>query len=137
MESKLGSALHQVQSPKPRHQVTPNREKYDVFINVYKPNETMYTYQTGKFPHRLSRGNRYQMILHEIGGNSFWIEPTKNKTEGEMILARRRALERMKAQGIMPTHQVLDNEISTAYRLEIEKTNMTYQLVPPYDHRQN
>ena len=57
------------------------------------------------------------MILHEIDGNYTWIESMKNKTEGEMILAWRRALERMKAQGIVPTHQVLDNEISTAYRL--------------------
>ena len=61
----------------------------------------------------------------------------KNKKEGEMILTRRRALERMKAQDIVPTHQVLDNEISTAYRLEIKKTSMTYQLVPPDDHRRN
>ena len=42
----------------------------------------MYTDQTGKFPHRSSRGNRYQMILHEIDGNSAWIEPMKNKIEG-------------------------------------------------------
>ena len=60
------------------------------------------------------------MILHEIGGKSTWIEPMKNKTEGEMILARRRALERMKVQGIVPNHQVLENEISTAYRMEIK-----------------
>ena len=77
------------------------------------------------------------MILHEIGGNSTWIEPMTNKTDREMILARRRALERMKVQGIVPHHQVLDNEISTAYRLEIKNTSMTYQLVPPDDHRCN
>ena len=77
------------------------------------------------------------MILHEIGSNSTWIEPMTNKTDREMILARRRALERMKVQGIVPNHQVLDNEISTAYRLEIKKTSMTYQLVPPDDHQRN
>ena len=54
-----------------------------------------------------------------------------------MILAWRRALERMKAQGIVPTYQVLDNEISTAYRLEIKQKSMTYQLVSPYDHQRN
>ena len=71
------------------------------------------------------------MILNEIYGKSTWIEPMKKKTEEEMILARRRALERMKAQGIVPTHQVLDNEIYMAYRLEIKQTSMTYQIVPP------
>ena len=77
----------------------------------------MYTEQTGKFPHKSSWENRYQMILNEIDGNSTWIEPMKNKTEGEMILARSCALERIKAQGIVPTHRVLDNEISTKYIL--------------------
>ena len=54
-----------------------------------------------------------------------------------MILARRRTLERMTAQGIVPTHHVLENEISTAYRVEIKKTKMTSQLVPPDDHCHN
>ena len=49
-----------------------------------------------EFPPRSSRGKKYQMILHEIYGSSTWIEPMKNKIEGEMILARHRALERMK-----------------------------------------
>ena len=76
---------------------------------MYEPEGTMQIDQTGKLPHRSIRGNRYQMILHEIDGNSTWIETMKNKTEGEMILAWRRALERMRAKGIVPTHQVLDN----------------------------
>ena len=77
------------------------------------------------------------MILHDIDSNSTWVEPMKNRTKGEMILARRRALARMKIQGIVPTHQVLDNEISKAYRTEVQATGMTYQLVPPDDHHRN
>ena len=77
------------------------------------------------------------MILHAIDSNSTWVEPMKNRTKGEMILAQRRALARMKTQGIVPTHQVLDNEISKAYKTEIQATGMTYQLVPPDDHRRN
>eukprot|EP00804_Cyclotella_cryptica_P027979 CCRYP_003849-RA/>CCRYP_003849-RA protein AED:0.41 eAED:0.41 QI:0/-1/0/1/-1/1/1/0/208 len=40
-------------------------------------------------------------------------------------------LQRMKACGIQPTRQVLDNEISAAYKLAITASGMTYQLVPP------
>ena len=58
---------------------------------------TMYTDQTVKLLHSSSHGNRYQMILHEIDGNYTWIEPMENKTEGEIILTRRRALEWMRA----------------------------------------
>ena len=74
----------------------------------------MYTDQTGKLPHNSIQGNRYQMILHEIDGNTNWSETMKNKTEGEIILARLCASERMKSHGIVPTHQVLYNEISAA-----------------------
>eukprot|EP00804_Cyclotella_cryptica_P005330 CCRYP_020410-RA/>CCRYP_020410-RA protein AED:0.19 eAED:0.19 QI:0/-1/0/1/-1/1/1/0/760 len=43
----------------------------------------------------------------------------------------------MKACDITPQHQVLDNEISAAYRDAITTSAMTYQLVPPDDHRRN
>ena len=54
-----------------------------------------------------------------------------------MILACRCALTGMKHQGIEPKHQVLDNEISALYRNKIKFTNMTFQLVPPDNHRRN
>eukprot|EP00804_Cyclotella_cryptica_P025152 CCRYP_013001-RA/>CCRYP_013001-RA protein AED:0.31 eAED:0.31 QI:0/-1/0/1/-1/1/1/0/468 len=76
------------------------------------------------------------MILY-IASNSIWVEPTKNRTEGELILACSRALLRVKACNITPQHQVLDNEISAAYREAITTSAMTYQLVPPDDHRRN
>ena len=109
----------------------------DIFISVYDPCATIFTDQTGKFPLRSICGNHYQMVVHDIDSNSTWVEPMKNRTEGEMILTRRRALSRMKLQSIIPKHQVLDNKISYAYRIEIRDTNMTFQLVPPDDHRRN
>eukprot|EP00804_Cyclotella_cryptica_P003838 CCRYP_020455-RA/>CCRYP_020455-RA protein AED:0.30 eAED:0.34 QI:0/0/0/1/1/1/2/0/650 len=116
---------------------TPLPQLHDIFIQTYDTHGTLYTDQTGTFPHLSSQGNRYQMILYHVDSNSIWAEPTKNKTEGELILARNRALQRMKACGIQPTRQVLDNEISAAYKLAITASGMTYQLVPPDDHRSN
>ena len=43
----------------------------------------------------------------------------------------------MKYQCIVPKHQVLNNEISALYQNRIKATNMTFQLVPPDDHRHN
>ena len=43
----------------------------------------------------------------------------------------------MQLQGIVPLHQILDNRISEAYKEEILDTKMSYQLVPPDDHRRN
>ena len=76
----------------------------------------MFSNQTGKFLHTSSKGNNCQIIFHYIDGNSTWTEPMKNRTESEMILARGHALIRMKLQDIVPKQQVLDNEISAAYK---------------------
>ena len=54
-----------------------------------------------------------------------------------MINTRRHALLRMKLQGIVPLHQILDNENSQAYKYEIRNTGMTYQIVPPDNHCHN
>ena len=43
----------------------------------------------------------------------------------------------MKIQGIVPLHKILDNEISEAYKEKILATKMSYQLIPPDDHRRN
>eukprot|EP00804_Cyclotella_cryptica_P004233 CCRYP_014564-RA/>CCRYP_014564-RA protein AED:0.42 eAED:0.42 QI:0/0/0/1/0/0/3/0/425 len=115
----------------------PLPQQKDIFIQTYETHNTLYTDQTGRFPHLSSQGNRYQMILYHVDSNSIWAEPTKNKTEGELILTCNRALQRMKACGIQPTRQVLDNEISAAYKMVITNSGMSYQLVPPDDQRRN
>ena len=87
----------------------PIKKENDILIEVYSPKETMYTDKTGKFPPVSSQGNRYMMVLAHIDSDSIWVETMKNRTEGEMVLARQRALKRMHAVGIIPKRQVLDN----------------------------
>ena len=82
----------------------------------------MFSYQTGKCLHTSSKGNNYQMIVHEIDGNSTWIDPMENIIKGEMILSQRRAILIMKLQGIVSKNQARDNKISTAYKTEIQAT---------------
>jgi hypothetical protein len=43
----------------------------------------------------------------------------------------------MRQQGINPKHQILDNQASESYKDAIKASGMTYQLVPPDDHRRN
>ena len=118
-------------------EAAPIPKRKDIFISLYKTRDTIYTDQTGKFPHTSSRGKNYQMVIHNIDGNSTWVETMKTKTQGEMINSRRRALIRMKLQGIIPLHQILQNEISQAYKDKIHDTGMTYHLVPPDNRRRN
>jgi hypothetical protein len=115
----------------------PSHTHQDIYIKTYDTHDTVYSDQTGKFPHSSSRGNRYQMILYHTNCNSIWVEPTKNRTEGELILAHTRALSQMCACGLTPRRQVLDNEASAAYKQAILDSGFTYQLVPPDDHSRN
>ena len=96
----------------PEDPVEPIEKKQDIFIDVYETKDTMYTDQTGKFPVRYSREQQYQLVAHHLDSNWFLVKMTKKRTEGDLIAARHIILERMKEQGIVPKHQVLDNEIS-------------------------
>ncbi len=106
---------------------------------------TIYANQTGDFLYISSQGNRSIMLLHHINSNSFWVEPLKNQTEGLLIAAQMQALEQMHTQGIVPKHQILDNQCSAHMKLAMESTalsdglvlKMTYGLVPPEDHQRN
>jgi hypothetical protein len=56
---------------------------------------------------------------------------------GELILARARALARMRHRGLIPKHQILNNQASAEYKAAIETSGMTYELVPPEKHQRN
>ena len=71
--------VRSTKAPLPGTKLSPAEKKLNVFINVYEPKGTMYMDQMGKFPHCSSGGKKYQIILHEIDGNSTYIEPMKNK----------------------------------------------------------
>ena len=74
------------------------------------------------------------MVIHNVDSNSSWVEALKDNTGGKLILARARALEQMRKAGIIPTHQVMDNQASAAYKKAIGDSDMTYELVPLDDH---
>ena len=77
---------------------------------MYETRETMYTDQTGKCPHISSRGNKYQIIIHDIYSNTTWVETLKDKTIREQIIGRRRSLHQIKICGIVPKQKILDNK---------------------------
>ena len=97
----------------------------------------IYTDQTGKFPTRSSKGNQYIMVLAELDSNAILVEPMRNRTAGEMVKTYNNLIRRLKKCGITPKHQILDNEISAEYKEAMAEHNITYQLVPPHDHRRN
>jgi hypothetical protein len=80
------------------------------------------------------------MLIHHFDSNPTWVEPLKNQTERFLIAARAAILEQMRRQGIIPKHQILDNQCSARMKLAMEATvlldrstsKMKYELVPLY-----
>ena len=96
----------------------------------------MYTNQTRKFLVQSSRRKQYQVVANNI--DRYWtlIETTKRRTEGDLIVARRRIIWHMQERDIVLKHQVFDDEISKAHKEEILATGMTFQMTLQDDHRQ-
>ncbi len=69
----------------------------------------MFSDQTGKFPTRSQRGNKYIMVMVEIESNAILVEPMKSRKDNEMIQAYDALLTRLRRAGTTPTKHVLDN----------------------------
>jgi len=60
---------------------------HDDYISTYKVHETTFSDQTGQFPTRSKRGNKYIMIMVEIDSSAILVEQMKSRKDAEMIRA--------------------------------------------------
>jgi hypothetical protein len=116
---------------------SPVKHFNDIFVRVENLAKSIHSDQTGAFPYTSQLGNRYAMVAIHLDVNYIFNKPMKNRTEGEMIKAYQKIINRMKAAelGLKP-HQ-LDNEASATYKQCIRKNGMVHELVPPDNHRSN
>ncbi len=61
----------------------------------------------------------------------------KNRTEGAMITAYQKMVDRMEMAGLGLKHHWLDNECAENFKKCIRKYGMTHKLVPPNCHQRN
>ncbi len=72
-----------------------NKKMDDIFVKIYKLAEEIHTDQTGAFPVTLQRGYRYIMVGIHIDANYIFCDLMKNRTEGKMITAYQKMVDRM------------------------------------------
>ena len=114
------------------------KKERDIYTKVYDARNTMFSDQTGQFPKRSLRGNKYIMVMVEIDSNAILVEPMKSRKDAEMIRAYTALLARLKQAGIIPKKHVLDNEVSEKMKNIIrDEHHMQLELVPPGCHRRN
>jgi hypothetical protein len=119
----------------------PIKKEKSIFIKVLdmedEATQKIWTDQPGRFPKKSMKGSQYMMVLTESDSDAILVEPMKNRTSGEMIRAYQTLINRLRSAGIAPKQHILDNECSSDFKETIKANNMTYQLVPPHDHRRN
>jgi hypothetical protein len=108
-----------------------------MFIKVVDLANIIHSNQTGTFPFISQCGNRYIMFAIHINANYIFCKPMKNKTEGKMIAAYQRIVNRMCTANLGLKHHRLDNEASTAFKECIQENRMTQKYNPPSNHRRN
>jgi hypothetical protein len=113
------------------------RKHRDVYVHIEETGEMIYSDQTGRFPVTSSGGHKYIMVLVEIDSNFISMEPMKSRETSELIRAYNTIMSRLKAKGIQPKKQMLDNEAPRAYLDTIEEQGLEWELVPPHNHRRN
>ena len=57
----------------------------DVYVKVYDARETTFSDQTGQFPTRSKRGNKYIMVMVEVDRNAILDEPLKSRKDVKLI----------------------------------------------------
>ena len=106
----------------------------DIYIKTADVRETTFSDQTGKFPTRSKRCNKYIMIMVEIDSSAILVEPMKSRKDAEMIRAYNALISQLKRVGITPKKHVLDNEVSDTMKNHI-LDNCKLKLVPPGCHQ--
>jgi hypothetical protein len=64
-------------------------------------------------------------------------QPIKDRTAPELLRAFQVVEQEVVASGLKPKLMRLDNEASKLLKTYLHQQNITFQLVPPYSHRQN
>jgi len=92
---------------------------------------------TGRFPHQSSRGHNYILVAYNYDANAILFEPLKNREASSIRDAWLAVHNRYKQNGQIPVHYTMDNETSQLLEHAMEAENVTFEKVPPRQHRRN
>ena len=87
-----------------------------MYTKVYEVRNTVFSDQTGQFPTRSKRGNKYIMVMVEIDSNAILVEPLKSRKDPELTRAYCALMQRLTRAGMVPTKHILDNEVPEAMK---------------------
>ena len=103
----------------------------ELFIRT-EPISKLYTDNMGRFPIHSRRGNNFIMLAYHVDTNVILVEPFASRHDRHHLAAADCIMANLTKRGHDVDLQILDNECSTVYKLQIEETwGGKIQLVPP------
>ena len=87
-----------------------------------EPISNIYTDDMGLFPIHSRSGNYFIMLAYHVGSNVILVEPFQSRHDCHRLAAANRIMSQLQNNSHNIDLQILDNECSTAYKLQIEKT---------------
>ena len=108
-----------------------------IYIKQVSLTGLLCTDQTGAFPVTSNKGNRYMMVAHHFDTNAILVRPLPSRSQLHLNKAFTSIYDALEEAGHTPTSIRLDNESSTSLKKLFKKKQLTFQLVPPNNHRRN
>ena len=85
----------------------------------------------------MSQGNNYIIVAYHPDANAILIQPLKNRTAPVITKAWTTINDCFKRAGVKPLNWIMDNECSNNLKNALTKEEVTWQFVPPHQHRAN
>ena len=92
---------------------------------------------TGRFPYQSSRGNNYVFVSYHYDVNAILLQPLCNREAESIKNAWEKNNTRVKNGSSNPKHYTLDNETSITLETSMQDNGVTFEYVPPNQHRRN
>ena len=129
----------EIVTPSDKELTIPLIKHHNIFVRIDKVKETIYSDQTGTFPVKSKKSNRYIIIMSmcEMNSNAILSKPINSRDSGKLVQLYWVLLRFLKKAVLNPKKHVLDNEISSEFKEAIKNYDMDYELVPKGQHRRN
>ena len=106
-------------------------------IIPFNSNQKVFSYITGYFHHKYSRGNLYVMVVYDFGSTAILSRPIKNRQAGKIRDAFLKMHKILKSIGNNPKVYIMDNDCYSDLKQNIKRYNTNFQIAPPSMHLQN
>jgi hypothetical protein len=90
---------------------------------------------TGRFPTKSAKGNKYVIVLYDYDTNNILTEPIKSIKDQEIVRSYNKLDQELVDHGSKPRLQRMENACSNALRSILNQHDIQFQLAHPYMHR--